>query len=139
MALFKDSRPSLPTSSEAVENRYIRRPIKGFGEQLRDSLTHRDTVMMIMVGLFIIFLQVRTLLDIWFGVKIFWRRSFTGRQAGTARLLPVTLKRGSRGCAFMRSLPAAIRSWLAVKLRTSQLVQGVRTCYNGGIDKQRRA
>lgn len=50
MALFKDSRPSLPTSSEAVENRYIRRPIKGFGEQLRDSLTHRDTVMMIMVG-----------------------------------------------------------------------------------------
>lgn len=50
MALFKDSPPSLPTSSEAVENRHIRRPIKGFGEKLRDSLTHRDMVMMIMVG-----------------------------------------------------------------------------------------
>jgi hypothetical protein len=50
MAIFKESQPSLPTSSEAVENRYIRRPIKGFGESLRDSLTHRDTVMMIMVG-----------------------------------------------------------------------------------------
>lgn len=50
MALFKDSPPSLPTSSEAVENRYIRRPIKGVGEKLRDSLTHRDMVMMIMVG-----------------------------------------------------------------------------------------
>lgn len=50
MALFKDSQPSLPTSSEAVENRYIRRPVKGIGEQLRDTLTQRDTVMMIMVG-----------------------------------------------------------------------------------------
>lgn len=50
MAIFKESQPSLPTSSEAVENRYIRRPIKGVGERLRDNLTHRDTVMMIMVG-----------------------------------------------------------------------------------------
>lgn len=50
MALFKDPQPSLPTSSESVENRYIRRPIKGFGEQLRDTLTHRDTVMVIMLG-----------------------------------------------------------------------------------------
>lgn len=50
MAIFKESRPSLPTSSEAVENRYIRRPIKGLGERVRDNLTHRDMVMMIMVG-----------------------------------------------------------------------------------------
>lgn len=50
MAIFKESRPSLPTSSEAVENRYIRRPIKGIGERVRDNLTHRDMVMMIMVG-----------------------------------------------------------------------------------------
>lgn len=50
MAIFKESQPSLPTSSEAVENRYIRRPVKGMGERVRDGLTHRDTVMMIMVG-----------------------------------------------------------------------------------------
>lgn len=50
MALFRDSPPSLPTSSESVENRYIRRPIKGIGERVRDTLTHRDTVMTIMVG-----------------------------------------------------------------------------------------
>jgi len=50
MAIFKESQPSLPTSSEAVDNRYIRRPIKGVGERVRDSLTHRDSVMMIMVG-----------------------------------------------------------------------------------------
>lgn len=50
MGIFKDQRPSLPTSSEAVENRYIRRPIKGVGERVRDSLTQRDMVMMIMVG-----------------------------------------------------------------------------------------
>lgn len=50
MAIFKESPPSLPTSTEAVENRYLRRPIKGVGEKVRDGLTHRDMVMMIMVG-----------------------------------------------------------------------------------------
>ena len=50
MAIFKESRPSLPTSAEAVDNRYIRRPVKGMGERVRDNLTQRDTVMMIMIG-----------------------------------------------------------------------------------------
>lgn len=49
MARFKAQQPSLPTSDESIDSRFMRRPVKGVGEQVRDFLTGPDTVMMIMM------------------------------------------------------------------------------------------
>lgn len=50
MAQHKVSQASMPTSAEAVDSRFMRRPIKGIGETVKDTLTHRDTVMLVMIG-----------------------------------------------------------------------------------------
>lgn len=49
MAKFTASQPSLPTDHEAVDSRFMRRPVKGVGEQIQDFLTRPDTVMMVMM------------------------------------------------------------------------------------------
>lgn len=41
---------SIPTSGEMIDSRLIRRQIKGPWEGVQDFLTHRDTVMMILLG-----------------------------------------------------------------------------------------
>ena len=49
MASFKASKPSLPSDMEAVDNRFIRRPVKGVGARTQDLLTQPNTVMMTML------------------------------------------------------------------------------------------
>lgn len=50
MAQHKVDQASLPTSAESVDSRFMRRPVKGIGETVKDTLTHRDTVMLLTVG-----------------------------------------------------------------------------------------
>ncbi|CAN0316344.1 unnamed protein product, partial [Chrysoparadoxa australica] len=49
MAGFKSKPPSLPTDSEAIDGRYLRRHIKGPWEQLTDTATQKDAVMIVML------------------------------------------------------------------------------------------
>lgn len=56
MSKFKDLKASLPTESETVDAAFMRRQIKGTGEQIKDTLTSPDTVMYIMAGLGILML-----------------------------------------------------------------------------------
>ena len=49
MAQFINTQPNLPTDQEEVDNRFIRRPVKGLGVRVQDFLTKPDTIMMIML------------------------------------------------------------------------------------------
>jgi hypothetical protein len=49
MAKYTATQPSLPTDTESVDSRFMRRPVKGIGEQIQDTLTRPDTVMMFML------------------------------------------------------------------------------------------
>ena len=45
MARFVEKRPSLPTEDESVDGRFLRRPVKGRGDAIRDFLSRPETVM----------------------------------------------------------------------------------------------
>lgn len=45
MARFAETRPSLPTEDETVDGGFLRRPVKGRGEAVRDFLSRPETVM----------------------------------------------------------------------------------------------
>lgn len=49
MAKYTASQPSLPTDHEAVDSRFMRRPVKGVGEKVQDFFTTPDTVAVIML------------------------------------------------------------------------------------------
>ncbi len=49
MAKFTASQPTLPTDAESVDSRFMRRPVKGIGAQVSDTLTRPDTVMVVML------------------------------------------------------------------------------------------
>ncbi|MBT28086.1 MAG: hypothetical protein CMO01_00385 [Thalassobius sp.] len=49
MARFKAKKASLPTESEAVDSAFMRRPVKGIGEQIQDTLTRPDTILSVML------------------------------------------------------------------------------------------
>ena len=49
MAKFTASQPSLPTDAESVDSRFMRRPVKGVSAQISDTMTHPDTVLVIML------------------------------------------------------------------------------------------
>lgn len=49
MAKFTATAPSLPTDDEAVDSRFMRRPVKGLSAQIQDFLTRPDTIMMSML------------------------------------------------------------------------------------------
>ena len=49
MAKFTASQPTLPTDAESVDSRFMRRPVKGIGAQVSDTLTRPDTVIVVML------------------------------------------------------------------------------------------
>ena len=49
MAKFTNTAIGLPSEQEEVENRFIRRPVKGAGANFRDTMTRPDMIMTVML------------------------------------------------------------------------------------------